>query len=185
MKFPFDSVLRISLRAPFDSAVRVSLRAGAVLALVLLFPANEGSVGAQTSDAKAAATIRIGFLRDGKYEVSTLPLESYIARVLAGEALPGSDPAALEALAIAIRTYALGNLGRHKADGFDLCDQTHCQVVRTASPVTEEAAQATAGQILLYKGAPATVYYSASCGGRTEIPSEVWPGEDDPPYLPS
>src|SRR5439155_15950318 len=25
----------------------------------------------------------------------------------------------------------------------------------------------------------------ASCGGRTEIPSDVWPGADDPPYLPS
>src|SRR5207302_463360 len=37
----------------------------------------------------------------------------------------------------------------------------------------------------LYKGAPASVYFSASCGGRTEIPSNVWPGADDPPFLPS
>jgi stage II sporulation protein D len=29
------------------------------------------------------------------------------------------------------------------------------------------------------------VYYSASCGGRTQLPSDVWPGADDPPYLPS
>ena len=41
-----------------------------------------------------------------------------------------SPPAALEALAITIRTYALANRDRHRADGFDLCDETHCQVVR-------------------------------------------------------
>jgi hypothetical protein len=34
-------------------------------------------------------------------------------------------------------------------------------------------------------GAIASVFYSASCGGRTEIPSNVWPGAEDPPYLPS
>ena len=45
--------------------------------------------------------------------------------------------------------------------------------------------QATAGQVLTRNGAIASVYYSASCGGRTEIPSNVWPGADDPPYLPS
>src|SRR4029077_4175690 len=82
-------------------------------------------------------------------------------------------------------TYALANLGRHRADGFDVCDQTHCQVVRTATPATERAAEATAGKVLLDRGAPASIYYSASCGGRTEIPSAVWPGADDPPYLPS
>ena len=37
----------------------------------------------------------------------------------------------------------------------------------------------------LSRGTPATVYYSASCGGRTEKPSNVWPGAEDPPYLPS
>jgi SpoIID/LytB domain protein len=130
-------------------------------------------------------TIRIGLLQNQSYEVVTLPLEAYIGRVLAGEAARDSEPAALEALAIAIRTYALANLGRHRAEGFDLCDQTHCQVVRTATPTTERAAVATAGKVLLYNGAPASVFYSASCGGRTEKPSNVWPGAENHPYLPS
>jgi hypothetical protein len=29
------------------------------------------------------------------------------------------------------------------------------------------------------------VFYTASCGGRTEKPSNVWPGAEDPPFLPS
>ncbi|HKB13172.1 MAG TPA: SpoIID/LytB domain-containing protein, partial [Vicinamibacterales bacterium] len=81
----------------------------------------------------------------GGYAIVELPLETYVARVLAGEAARDSQPAALEALAITIRTFARANAGRHRADGFDLCDQTHCQVVRTATAATERAAAATAG----------------------------------------
>lgn len=130
-----------------------------------------------------SGSVRVGVLRGGTYEVQTLPMDVYVARVLAGEAAPDSSPASLEALAIVIRTYTLTNRGRHRAEGFDLCDQTHCQVMRTATAATERAAAATSDQILLYRGEPATVYYSASCGGRSEKPSNVWPGADDPPYL--
>jgi SpoIID/LytB domain protein len=130
--------------------------------------------------------IRIGIARPGGgYTVQAFPLETYIARVLAGEAARDSRPAALEALAITIRTFALANRGRHNADGFDLCDTTHCQVMRTPNAAHERAAAVTAGNVLLRGGAPATVFYSASCGGQTEIPSAVWPGHEDPPYMPS
>ena len=112
--------------------------------------------------------LRVGFSKPGGgYRLETLPLETYVARVLAGEAARDSQPAALEALAITIRTFALANRGRHRADGFDLCDQTHCQVLRAATAATEKAAAATAGRLLVRAGAPASVYYTASCGGRT------------------
>ena len=134
----------------------------------------------------APVNLRVGLARPGGgYTITTIPLETYVARVLAGEAARESPPAALEALAITVRTYALANRSRHRADGFDVCDETHCQVLRPATAATERASQATAGRILLYEGTVASVYYSASCGGRTEIPSAVWPGAEDPPYLPS
>jgi SpoIID/LytB domain protein len=130
--------------------------------------------------------IRIGVTRPGGgYSVTTMALDAYVARVLAGEAARDSPPAALEALAIAVRTFTLANRNRHGADGFDLCDETHCQVMRVATPVTERAAVATTDRVLLHNGVPASIYYSASCGGRTERPSAVWPGAEDPPYLPS
>ncbi|MGH8712802.1 MAG: SpoIID/LytB domain-containing protein, partial [Casimicrobiaceae bacterium] len=137
--------------------------------------------------AQADAQVRVGFLKPGGgYRVETIPLETYVARVLAGEALRDSRPAALDALAITIRTFALANRGRHRADGFDLCDQTHCQVLRAATPSTTRAADDTAGRILLRDAAThaaASVYFSASCGGHTEVPSAVWPGAEDPPFL--
>jgi stage II sporulation protein D len=148
----------------------------------------QGSQTTSESRNPAAETrsVRVGFLNSsGGYTVTSIPIETYVARVLAGEAMRDSQPAALEALAITIRTFAVANLKRHGADGFDLCDQTHCQVVRAAVAATERAAQATAGRLLLRNGVPASIYYTASCGGRTEIPSDVWPGAEDPPFLPS
>jgi stage II sporulation protein D len=164
--------------------------AAAGIAAILAANASSGRVrpGPAATDAVQgvgqADGIRIGFLRNRAYEVETLSMEPYVARVLAGEAARESPPAALEALAIAIRTYATANRGRHRAEGFDLCDQTHCQVVRTATAVTERAVENTAGQILRFAGEPATIFYSASCGGRSERPSSVWPGIADRSYLP-
>ena len=157
----------------------------AVTLLVAIAPSAHRAGSADQATTQNGSTVRIGVLRGGSYDVVSVPLEEYVARVLTGEALPNSPAAAMDALAIAVRTYTQANLGRHRAEGFDLCDQTHCQVMRAATGATDRAAQATKGQVLLYQGAPATIYYSASCGGRTEIPSAVWPGAEDPPYLPS
>ncbi len=164
--------------------MRQTLILGILLSLVLSARAEPQS--ARGSVVPADGQLRVGLARPGGgYTVVAMPLETYVARVLAGEAARDSRPAALEALAITIRTFALANPGRHRGDGFDLCDQTHCQVVRTATPATERAAQATAGRVLMHNGVPAVVYYSASCGGHTEVPSSVWSGANDPSYLPS
>ena len=120
----------------------------------------------------------------GRNAVVIWPLERYVARVLAGEAEPDAGNAAVEALAIAIRTFALANADRHAADGFDLCDGTHCQVPRAATGATRRAAMATLGQILTWNGAPAEVFYSASCGGYSEGSEHVWSGAGLP-YLSS
>jgi len=107
-----------------------------------------------------------------------------VARVLAGEADPRAGDAAQQALAIAIRTYTLKNVDRHARDGYDLCDSTHCQVPRPSTPTSRRAAMATVGQVLTFRGEIAEVFYSASCGGRSERAADVWPGANYP-YLPS
>jgi stage II sporulation protein D len=116
--------------------------------------------------------------------IIAVPLEAYVARVLTGEAEPSAPAAAQQAIAMAIRTYAIVNARRHTRDGYGLCDTTHCQVPRASTPTTRQAALATAGRILLFEGAPAAVFYSANCGGRSETASEVWPGAHYP-YLRS
>ena len=122
--------------------------------------------------ASRGVTVRIGSPR-GR-DTLTIPLELYVAQVLSAEGEPNAADGATQALAIAIRTYALFNANRHQRDGYDLCDTTHCQVLRASSASSRRAAQATLGLILTYGGKPADLYYSASCGGHTERAEDVW-----------
>ena len=127
--------------------------------------------------------VRVGAL-SGDGAVTTVPLEVYVARVLVGEAEPNAPDAGLQALAIAARTFTMVNIGRHSREGFDLCDTTHCQVWRAAATAaSRRAVMATAGQVLLYNGALAEVFYSASCGGHTENAGDVWARGALFPYL--
>ncbi|MGE5359902.1 MAG: SpoIID/LytB domain-containing protein [Bacteroidales bacterium] len=144
-------------------------------------PPNQPPTTAWSS--ASGMTLGIGRLRAGSYEVTSVPLEEYVARVVAGEAAPRSSASTLEAIAIAVRTFAVVNLARHQLDGFNLCDQTHCQVMAVATAATRQAAEATAGRVLLYRGAPAPVFYTASCGGRSELPEDVWPRASNLPFL--
>ncbi len=134
------------------------------------------------AQARPAATevIRLGrTLADGRTRVETLVMDDYLAQVLAGEGQPRAGDAAQQALAITARTFARSNLNRHRREGFDLCDTTHCQVVRAATEATRRAAAATSGRALLTGGQAASVFYSAWCGGRAERASQVWPGAVD------
>lgn len=132
--------------------------------------------------ASAGRVIRVGQPASGR--ITSIPLEVYVARVLAGEGEPRAADAAQQALAIAIRTFASANPGRHARDGYDLCDETHCQVLRMATAASRRAALATAGEILTFEGHAAEVFYSASCGGQSEAAADIWPGATYP-YLQS
>lgn len=148
---------------------------------LVVHPGAQADIAESQLDAASGGrTIRIGAVATGR--VSTIPLETYVARVLAGEAEPRAAAAAQQALAIAIRTFALANASRHGSESFDLCDSTHCQVLRASTAATRRAALTTAGRVLMWNGRPAEVFYSASCGGRTERVADVWPGADFP-YL--
>ena len=107
------------------------------------------------------------------------PLEAYVADVVAAESEPGTPAAALEALAIVARSYALAARERH-ADGA-LCDLAHCQVTAgRASAAARRAAKATDGLVLArtVDGAVAQAPFHASCGGHTADPIATFGGPD-------
>jgi stage II sporulation protein D len=151
----------------------VTRAAGVVLALALMASIERPGAGAGLLQSDQTIRVSVG----GR--VSRLNLEDYVARVVAGEGQPRAASGAQEALAITARTYALANRNRHRREGFDLCETTHCQVMRPATEATRRAAEVTAGRVLSYQGQPASVYYSALCGGHSELASQVWPGAED------
>lgn len=110
-------------------------------------------------------------------------IESYLAGVVPGE-VPASWPLeAQKALAVAARTYALASRGKHAAEGFDLCDGTHCQMFLGhvgAASRSKQAVRLTRGLVALYAGRPIRAFYSADCGGQTANNEDV-PFPDNPP----
>jgi stage II sporulation protein D len=159
------------------------------LALVLVLGVAAGAllrVGQATAQRGATSqvrsgpdSIRVGLTSSGSTRITRLDLEEYIARVVAAEGEARAADAAQQALAIAARTFALANLQRHRRENYDVCDTTHCQVLRAATPSSRRAAEATAGRVLVHDGEAASIFYSASCGGHSELASEVWPGAVD------
>jgi stage II sporulation protein D len=116
--------------------------------------------------------------------VQEIPLEKYVAAVVAGEGSVFRSDAALRALAVAARTYAIHMRGRHGAEGFDLCETTHCQRLQLEgiSARVSKAAADTDGELLWFEGKPAFTPYTRDCGGRSESAASLWP-DKAAPYL--
>ena len=162
--------------------VAILLSACALMPSRVELSAQSAVSEADLDRASGTHVVSVGTPSSGR--IIRVRLETYVARVIAGEAEPDAPEAARQAIAIAIRTFAIVNAGRHAKQGFDLCDTTHCQVPRASTGATRQAALATVGRILTYNGAAAEVFYSANCGGRSEAASEVWPGINLPYLVP-
>lgn len=116
-----------------------------------------------------------------------MPLEAYVAAVLPAEIGSHAPAAALEAQAVAARSYAVARAGRHAEGGADLCDGVHCQVfdgLSRATAATRRAAEATRGLVLAQAGRVIAAPFHAVCGGRTARPANVWDDEETPDLVP-
>jgi SpoIID/LytB domain protein len=130
--------------------------------------------------APAGANVRV---LEGR-RVHTIALETYVRGVVSAE-VPASWPlAALEAQAVASRTYAL--TAHAGGSRFDVYADTRSQVYRGVAAETSRtnaAVAATAGQIITYHGQPAITYFFASSGGHTEDVQNAFPGSASEPWL--
>jgi SpoIID/LytB domain protein len=117
-------------------------------------------------------------------KVVAVSLERYVRGVVAAE-MPSSWPlAALEAQAIASRTYALTD--DQGGTRFDVYADTRSQMylgTAAETAATNTAVAATAGQVVLYDGKPAITYYFASSGGMTEDNENSFLGSTPEPWL--
>ena len=141
-----------------------------------------------------ASSIKVHLVHDNVTE--ELSLEDYVLGVMRAEGTMETEPEALKALAISIRTFALKNVGRHAKDGYDFCSTTHCQRfvrspnasgaladARASDPKLIDAVRSTEGQVLLDShGQLIDAYFGASCGGHTADIGTLW-GTTPPEYL--
>lgn len=103
----------------------------------------------------------------GRDTVNIVHLENYVRGVVPAEVPSLWKPAAVQAQAVAARTYGVYERN-HDRGYYDLCDTTACQVYGGYSiehPAATAAIKATRSQVRLYKGKPAFTQFSASNGG--------------------
>ena len=126
--------------------------------------------GRLTADAPTAGS-------PARNTVNTLSLENYLKGVVPLEMPALWHEAAVQAQAVAARTYAAYERDHRTVP---LCDTTSCQVYGgfdAEHPASNEAVEATAHRALMYKGAPAFTQFSSSSGG--------WTSAGSVPYLPA
>lgn len=155
---------------------------------VLTRHASEGESGLYIGEAE---NLYVGDLHlsvsDGKVQcILYIPLEQYLYGVLPYEMNDSFPLEALKAQAVAARTYALRMRSIRTNRSYDVVDTANDQVFRGYDPLTENAIRAvdeTKGIVGMYKGGYAACYFSASNGGQTELPQDIWGGEGDFGYL--
>jgi stage II sporulation protein D len=109
--------------------------------------------------------------------IAVVPLEDYVAGVVLSEAGKDQAPEYYKLQAVSCRTYALANQRRHLPDGFEVCDQTHCQVFngRNTNDDIKQAVTATKNLVVVdanIKLIHAT--FHSNCGGETMNAEDLW-----------
>jgi SpoIID/LytB domain protein len=117
--------------------------------------------------------------------VNAVSLEDYLQGVVPAESPASWPAAALQAQAIAARTYAITTA---RGGDFDQFADTRSQVyagVSVETPATNQAVASTRGQIVTYQGQPVTTYFFSTSGGKTENVENTTLGNEPKPWLKS
>jgi stage II sporulation protein D len=116
--------------------------------------------------------------------VNAVGLDDYVRGVVSAEMPASWSAQALEAQAVAARTYAITT--SVSGNGYSLYSDTRSQMYRgvaAETSSTDAAVAATRGQVVTYQGKPAVTYFFASSGGYTEDIQNVWLGSAPQPWL--
>ncbi|HEY1003749.1 MAG TPA: SpoIID/LytB domain-containing protein, partial [Streptosporangiaceae bacterium] len=152
--------------------------------LTVTAPANASALLSVPGLGSYRGALEFSSAGGGVQTVDAVGLDDYVRGVVADEMPSGWAAAALEAQAVAARTYAITTTVH--GNGYDLYSDTRSQMyggVKAETRSTDAAVAATAGQVVTYGGKPAVTYFFASSGGYTESIQNVWAGATPEPWL--
>jgi stage II sporulation protein D len=135
-----------------------------------------------------AGVIEVARDGDGLRVINEVDFERYVMGVVGPEIGAGAPAAALEAQAVAARTYAWCRK-RDRASAqrdFDVHADTRDQVYHGdpgRGSAAERAVERTRGVLLAWRGEPFPAYFHSTCGGRTRSVAEWSPGTAEIPPL--
>jgi SpoIID/LytB domain protein len=138
---------------------------------------------------------QVGAIRDGAGEdtINRVGLEHYVQGSVPREVPASWQAAAVQAQAIAARSYAEASraAARYNGSSWDICDNTMCQMYGGMARYDSSghlvyaddpaALKGNGDEVLRYQGAPVLAQYSASNGGGTVYGGRPYlPGKADP-----
>lgn len=110
--------------------------------------------------------------------INIVDQEKYIASVVEAEAGPNKDEEFYKAQSLIARTFALAHLAKHKGEGFNLCDGTHCQVYKGKQGLEKKiytSTLATKNLVIIDTTKQLiTAAFHSNCGGFTANSEDVW-----------
>lgn len=119
----------------------------------------------------------ITLLKNGKMQlVNDVEFETYIAGVVQSE-IYGTQTDIFRIQAIISRTWALRNLKKHAADGYNFCDNVHCQAYqnRCIRPdIMIGTIQSSGETIVDSAGNLIETPFHSNSGGQTANSEDVW-----------
>ena len=117
--------------------------------------------------------------------INDVEFETYIAGVVQSE-IYGDNPDIFRVQAIISRTWAMKNINKHKAEGYNFCDQVHCQAYlnRCVRPDIMLGTMLSNGTTLVdAEGKLIDTPFHSNSGGQTANSEDVW--RSALPYLRS
>ncbi len=123
--------------------------------------------------------IQFNLLNGFVQPVNVVALEHYLYGLVPSEMPASWHAEALKAQAVAARTYAYSATvtSKHSADGYHLCDTTHCQVykgVNNEFATSNTAVDNTKGIVAYNNNSLIEALFSSSNGGSTANSEDVW-----------
>ena len=152
-------------------------------------PAGRGFHWKKLINVTLPGNIEIRKSGDSLIVINIISLEQYLACVAVSEMNAKCPSSFLEAQMITARSWVLANRGKkHPKLTIDVCNDDCCQRYQGIAGLSEHAKSAShksAGKILTVGDSICDARYSKSCGGISEIGSNVWPNEPILEYLES
>jgi stage II sporulation protein D len=109
--------------------------------------------------------------------INICDIEKYIAGVVKSEGGSGKNMEYFKSQAVIARTYMYRYIDKHLSDGYNVCDNTHCQAFNGISTdsILNLAAMETKGLVILDKDSTLIVSaFHSNCGGETSSSADVW-----------
>lgn len=123
--------------------------------------------------------VTIGLTADKKQFllINKIDIEKYIGGVVESESGTRTSLEYYKLQSILCRTYLLAHINRHVLEGFQVCDDVHCQAYlsRTTDTDIQKGVNDTKGLVVVDNDLNLiTAAFHSNCGGQTVASQDVW-----------